>query len=195
MPYKISIDDIDNSVNIYFIIGMSASGKTTLATKISNLLEYKLISMDEIIRKIAITHLDGMKITKLYKPNKYIKEKKQVIKIIKKLIKLHKNVIIEGTIWDPYIIDKIAGNKKFRIIYIQPKTKKRYIDNIFKRVKYDIDNNTKKIAIVWKSLTNKEINNENKLMKFIKNLVNKRFLQHKEVYEIYKNYDLYILHN
>ena len=72
MIRKIKLDNIKPSVDIFFIIGMSATGKTTISKKISKKLKYKLISVDEVIRKIAKTHPDKMKITKLYQPKKYI---------------------------------------------------------------------------------------------------------------------------
>lgn len=189
MIRKIKLDNIKPSVDIFFIIGMSATGKTTISKKISKKLKYKLISVDEVIRKIAKTHPDKMKITKLYYPKKYIIEKKQVIKNIIDIIKVHKKVVIEGTIWDPYIIKQIAKNKSFKLIYVQPTSKEQYIKNIMKRVK------AKRMSIVWKSLSRKDIKDKNKLNEFVKKLVDYRFSQIKDDYDIFKGFTLNVLEN
>jgi len=195
MIRKIKLDNIKPSVDIFFIIGMSATGKTTISKKISKKLKYKLISVDEVIRKIAKTHPDKMKITKLYQPKKYIIEKKQVIKNIKDIIKVHKKVVIEGTIWDPYIIKQIAKNKSFKLIYVQPTSKEQYIKNIMKRVKTDIKNKTKTMSIVWKSLSRKDIKDKNKLNEFVKKLVDYRFSHIKDDYDIFKGFTINVLQN
>lgn len=83
MKKYIQFDKIKPTVDIFFIIGMSGTGKTTISNKLSKKINYKLISVDEIIRDISKTHPDKMKITRLYNPNKYMKEKNEVIKRIK----------------------------------------------------------------------------------------------------------------
>ena len=195
MPRKIKLENIKPTVNIFFIVGMSATGKTTTSKKLSKKLKYKLISMDNVIEKIAIKHPDKMKITKLYHPNKYLIEKKQVIKNIKDIIKEYKNVVIEGTIWDPYIIKQIAKKKTYKIIYVQPSSKEQYIKNIKKRVKTDIKTKTKTMAIVWKFLSRKDIDDKNILHDFIKKLVDYRFKHIKDDYNIFKNFTIRILIN
>jgi hypothetical protein len=67
--------------------------------------------------------------------------------------------------------------------------------NIIKRVKKDIKNNTKTMAIIWKSLSRKDINDKNKLYKFVKKLVNYRIKHIKDDYNIFKKFNIYTLYN
>ena len=53
MKKKITFDNIKPTVNIFFVIGMSATGKTTISKKLSKKLGYTLISLDEIIEKLG----------------------------------------------------------------------------------------------------------------------------------------------
>ena len=83
---EIEYKNINTKTDIIFIIGNSASGKSTIAEKLSKKLKYELINFDLLINKLAKNHPDGMKITKMYKPNKYMNEKNIIINQIKDII-------------------------------------------------------------------------------------------------------------
>ena len=109
-----------------------------------------------------------MKITKLYKEKQYMVEKKIIIQQIKDIIKSG-HLIVEGTIWDPYIIKQISKNYSFQLIYVQHATKRKYFNRIMKRVKEGT------LSIVKKSLTNKELKDEKKVKELVYKIVNIRF--------------------
>lgn len=90
MIRKIKLDNIKPSVDIFFIIGLSATGKTTISKKISKKLKYKLISVDEIIREIAKTHPDFPNSKKGYPKDLQLED---LIKIAKEI---NGNIIIKA---------------------------------------------------------------------------------------------------
>ena len=95
---NIHLTNIQSNVNIIFVVGNSASGKSTLADNIGKKLKYDVVHMDEMIRNLSKSHVNGMKITKLYKEKQYMVEKKIIIQQIKDIIKKSGHLIVEGTI-------------------------------------------------------------------------------------------------
>ena len=184
---NIDLSNIQSNVNIIFVIGNSASGKSTLADNIGKKLKYDVVHMDEMIRNLSKNHVNGMKITKLYKEKQYMVEKKIIIQQIKDIIKKSGYLIVEGTIWDPYIIKQISKNYSFQLIYVQPSTKRKYFNRIMKRVKEGT------MSIVKKSLTNEELKNEKKVKELVHKIVNMRFEQFEEDYKIFHEFTLCVL--
>lgn len=180
---------------IIIVIGMGGVGKSTLSKKISKQLNYRLVDVDLVIREVAKNHKDGMKITGLYNPGRYLEEKKQVVKMIKDIIKSDKNghIIIEGTIWDTKMIDTFVRNKTFEIFYKKPKSIEMYKQNIHNRVKADIKNNTKSMSIVWKSLTKSQIKNKKILDIFVNNIAYYRLSLLTDDYDIFKKYKFVLI--
>ena len=189
MSVVIQPEYIKNNTNLIFLIGHSCSGKTTLSKKLSQKFNYYLIQIDELIKDLSESHSEGTKIFKLYKPNKYVIEKEILIKKINNLIKIHKHVIIEGTIWDPYMIQKISNNMTYQLICVQPYDKAIYFERIMKRVK------SGNSSIIQKNLHQKEIENEDILHKYIKNIVDTRFNEFNEIYELFQDFNLYVVKN
>ena len=159
---------------------------------------YKIISMDEIIREIAKNHKNGMRITGLYNPGRYLEEKEIVIKKILNIINgktnnLKNRYIIEGTIWDPKIINAFIKNKTFDIIYKQPKSLEVYKKYMKQRVATDKKNNTTTMSIVWKNLTKEQINNKSIFNKFINQIAYFRLCSLNDDYKIFHRYNFTII--
>lgn len=106
------------SYGLIFVSGRGASGKSTIAEKISRDLGFKLISLDEIIRH----EFDGN--FQLYSQGD------EFIQRIRELIDQHKYCVIEGMIQSNLIIKQIFHGYMFTFCYIKPRNIIPYLERI-----------------------------------------------------------------
>lgn len=146
---------------IVFLTGRGGVGKSYVSNKLSKELQYKVISMDDIITKILIPKFydkinkysngDIAQIFNIYmeKPNyDWVKKfKKPIIKIINDEIdnlksKGFNKIVVEGSITDKKLIKNIFGkeNKDYTLLLIEPLSKESYLEKVIKRFKEDPDN-------------------------------------------------------
>lgn len=142
-----------------FMVGYSASGKTTFANKLSKLPNCKAISIDEIVREIAKKHKDSYKIFKIYETTGiYNNVENKVISIVRKKIFnfKKKRCIIEAVVYNNNLINKILSGFNFDIIFIQPASSKHYQRNLSNRFIIDVIYGLKRTNLVWVKLNKKE---------------------------------------
>jgi hypothetical protein len=138
---------------------------------------YYILSTDEIIRNNLMKDPNDTVHFSLYIEKRINREDLQAsrvkfVSIIKKIIKKHKKIIIEGQL-NSILIGEIADNKKFDIILVKPKNKKTYTKNIINRF---IEDPTNYGRIGWMK-TNNELNKKKGLHDYIKNGINGKIIQ------------------
>ena len=153
-----------NNQNIIFITGKAASGKSSVSKKFEQD-GYFLVSLDEIIRdELAAemkndvqTEFDG-DYTYLYRVYRnddntpiISKARDLFIKIVKNIIKKHKKVVIEGSLWNTGAIRKIFGkDNEFTFYFVRPKNEKVYLERLKLRFMED-PNNYGRLGFLWKN--------------------------------------------
>lgn len=191
---------IRESPDYILLIGMSASGKSTLANKLQDKKDYLVISLDDIIRKIAKDHPMKEKIYGVYR-GKYPEVREKIISNLRKTINSFKKVIIEGAIFSREVIDDILKiSQQLKLYYKEPVSNSVYNNQITRRVLSDIKNNTLNTNFLWSSLDKKDIEyafNYKKLNSNIKNKI-KRHVKMRihylvEDYKIFEGLKYYII--
>lgn len=158
--------------NYILLLGMSSSGKSTLANKLLKK-NYLVISLDDILRKIAKEHPMKEKIYGVYR-GKYPEVRNKIIKNLSKIINTYHKVIIEGAIQSKDVIKDIINiSNKIKLYYKEPKSNKFYEKQIINRVLADVNNNTRITNFVWESLDKKDVNFAFKNKKLNNNIINK----------------------
>jgi len=150
--------------NIVLLVGMSCSGKSTLAKYIKTKRPAVVVHLDDVLRKHAKTHPKGERIFRIYNGNKRYPDVIDYLitylgVIINKAKKKNKLCIIEGGLFDKDIINTILGNKG-TLFYVHPTSINIWKRNIQKRVKIDMEKRTYRTRIIWGNLTS-DISNSN----------------------------------
>jgi hypothetical protein len=152
--HKLDLEDI------VFVCGKAGVGKSTVAKKISEDLDYVLISMDEVIRD-EIVPLYKKEIEEVFdgdsgymfsiyrgiadkEPTLITQARIKFIEIMKKKIRYISDsgkVVVEGSLWNHDAIRYIFGKKDdYSMVFVQPKSLEIYIDRLKRRFVEDPDN-------------------------------------------------------
>lgn len=196
---------------IIIISGKAASGKSYYG-KLYEKKGYYLISCDELVRKLYKKFEEGIPkddIFMIYQPTKnydqyediknnkkwkkYMrKAKKYFVRFIKKKIKKHKKVVIEGTIKDIDMIKDILGHYRYKFLFVKPKDEKIYLQNLTDRFVESPDNYGR-IGFIGIKDKDKEgvldykkngINGE-KISKLLKNVASEQYIKIRDLHEYY----------
>lgn len=182
-----------------FLTSKSCNGKSYF----SNMLKdkgYKILELDLIVRKLASKHKIGTAPNydpafKIYKDNLTPEFRKEFIQIIRNFIKANKYSLIEGAISSVELINDIFKNISYTFIYLYPWFVKDYADRITKRLKIDIENNTRTVPFwnevpvnVNKLLLKKQFDND-----IVQKFINKMATQMKK--DTIKRYKYFLSKN
>lgn len=212
----------ENLKDIILLTGKGGVGKSTVANIFSDKLNYKIISMDDIIKKEIIPKLtkeindelnnDTNKIYLLYKNNNDLPDVVKKAKImfiniisnkIKKCLLNHEKVIVEGSLINSNVIDNIFGNKEtFDIIVVKPPDFNTYLERILTRFKNEPESYGR-IGWIQRIDTNQNLlndyyqhgNNSQLITIIIPNEAKKQYYEIESYQDNYKYYNIYLYLN
>lgn len=185
-------------MDIKIIVGYAGSGKSYLAEQYRKK-GYFIVSCDEIIKEHLMKDSSDTVHFGIYEKNinkKLSKSANKFILIIKKIIKQHKKVIIEGQLKNIDMINKIVGKNKYTIILTKPRNKSSYVKHLISRFVNNpanygrigilevIDNRNGRIALndyIRNGMNGRHIK------KLIKDGADARYCRHEELHDYYRN--------
>lgn len=183
------------------MVGYAGSGKSTIADKyVKN--GYTIIHTDEIITNVIMKKFskDDLWYFNIYAINidpKLETVVKYFVGLMKKYIKKHKKIIIEGQIRNADIIRNIFGDDDFDVLLVKPKNKSTYKKRVTSRFEEDPANYGRlgRLANIDAKNNKQGLNDYIKngingkiIKKLITDMVNETYGKHEETYNHYIKY-------
>ena len=188
MVKTITRDQLEKDVknlDLVIIVGMSASGKSYFSRDLAKKTGVNLIEVDKLIEKFKKVFPEGLDLMELYQPNKYPKQKEELIRDIKNAMKGHN--IVDGRFWDPKMIKELIRGKTYKLIYLKPPKKSEYINRIKNRVlESEIGNVLMKNQVLG-------MKNDEAVNLFVKEIVNNKLNGMNEELKVFEPFNLSVL--
>ena len=188
MVKTITRDQLENDVknlDLVIIVGMSASGKSYFSRDLAKKTGVNLIEVDKLIEKFKKVFPEGLDLMELYQPNKYPKQKEELIKDIKNAMKGHN--IVDGRFWDPKMIRELIRGKTYKLIYLKPPKKSEYVNRIKNRVlESEIGNVLMKNEVLG-------MRNDKAINLFVNEIVNNKLNGMNEELKVFEPFNLSVL--
>lgn len=187
---------------VIFVCGKGGAGKSELSRKIQRELGYDKVELDrDIINKLIEEENGDTSFFRLYRADYDRPEIKNkfIAKVEHKIndsLDNGRNIIIEGTLKDTKLVDRIFGKFDYEIALVIPANEDVYREALVRRYKKDIEDKRKTLGFIWGQLPDDAHDPDSEAFKvFIARVAHEEYGRVGELQEIYNDYPLNVVEN